>query len=92
MSENMSSITAKDVGPAFVLWAFLGGFGAHRFYLSRLGTGAAMAALSVLGFLLTVTVIGAVIGAPMLIGVGVWWVVDAFLISKWVAEHNAGRA
>lgn len=92
MSENMSSITAKHVGPAFALWFFLGAFGAHRFYLSRLGTGAAMAVLSVLGILLTITVIGAVIGTPMLFVVGVWWLIDAFLISKWVAEHNAGRA
>ena len=28
----------KSVGVAYLLWAFFGGFGAHRFYLGRSGS------------------------------------------------------
>lgn len=32
----------KSVAATWLLWLFLGGFGAHRFYLGRVGTGIAM--------------------------------------------------
>ena len=32
----------KSVAATWLLWFFLGGFGAHRFYLGRVGTGIAM--------------------------------------------------
>ena len=33
---------AKSPATSWILWIFLGGLGAHRFYLGRIGTGIAM--------------------------------------------------
>lgn len=61
---------------AYLFWFFLGGFGAHRFYLGRIKTGIAQLLLSVSGMFLLVPLI------PLLI----WLIVDAFLIPRMVAE------
>lgn len=78
-------IGKKDVGPAFASWLFLGWCGAHRFYLNRFRTGLVMLAWTSVATILTIIIIG----FAMFPVVWVWWAVDAFLISKWVAEHNA---
>jgi hypothetical protein len=54
---------------AWLLWATLGWFGAHRFYLGRTPT--ALLMLFTLG------------------GALLWWVVDAFLMGRMLAEHDA---
>ncbi|MGA7489986.1 MAG: TM2 domain-containing protein [Xanthobacteraceae bacterium] len=59
---------------AYILWFFLGLFGAHNFYLKR--TGVAVAQL-----ILTLTLVGMVITV-------VWVLVDAFLIPGWVRNQN----
>jgi TM2 domain-containing membrane protein YozV len=59
---------------AYILWFFLGLFGAHNFYLGR--TGVAVAQL-----ILSLIVIGLVITF-------VWVIVDAFLIPGWVRRQN----
>jgi TM2 domain-containing membrane protein YozV len=53
---------------AYLLWFFIGIFGAHRFYLGRPGT--------------------AVLQILTLCGLGIWWIIDAFLIPGMVQEHN----
>jgi TM2 domain-containing membrane protein YozV len=64
----------KTVLVAYLLWFFLGAFGAHNFYLKR--TGVAVAQL-----ILTLTIVGLVISL-------VWVLVDAFLIPGWVRNQN----
>jgi TM2 domain-containing membrane protein YozV len=64
----------KTVLAAFLLWFFLGLFGAHNFYLSRIGVAVAQ-------LILSITIIG------MLITI-VWAIVDAFLIPGWVRRQN----
>jgi TM2 domain-containing membrane protein YozV len=64
----------KTPAVAYVLWFFLGLFGAHNFYLKR--TGVAVAQL-----LITLTVVGA-------IATFIWVIVDAFLIPGWVRNQN----
>ena len=59
---------------AYLLWFFLGWFGAHNFYLER--TGVAVAQL-----ILTITLVGMVITF-------FWVLVDAFLIPGWVRRQN----
>jgi TM2 domain-containing membrane protein YozV len=59
---------------AYILWFFLGLFGAHNFYLDR--TGVAVAQL-----ILSLTIIGLVITI-------IWALVDAFLIPGWVRRQN----
>ena len=59
---------------AFLLWFFLGLFGAHNFYLGRTG-------VAVTQLILSITIIGMLI-------TWVWWVVDAFLISGWIRQQN----
>ena len=65
---------SKSALVAYLLWFFLGLFGAHNFYLER--TGVAVAQL-----ILTITVIGLLITI-------FWVLVDAFLIPSWVRNHN----
>ena len=69
----------KSTGAAYVLWCFLGGFGAHRFYLGRTGSGIAQLLLMVLGWV------------PLFLGwavLGIWWLVDAFLIPDMIRTDN----
>ena len=64
----------KSVGVAFLLWFFLGMFGAHRFYLGQTGTAIVM-------LLLTITLFGAIIS-------GIWCLIDAFLIPGKIRDYN----
>lgn len=73
----------KSQGASFLLWFFLGGFGAHRFYLGRTGTAIAQLLLGLLGWL------------PFFLGwaaLGVWWLIDAFLIPDMLRQHNMALA
>lgn len=79
----------KDVGIAYLFAILLGGFGAHRLYLGRIGSGITLAILYVIGWGLSLTVIGALLGIPLLIAVVVWLIVDLFLIPSIVREVNA---
>jgi len=69
---------------AYLLWFFLGYLGVHRFYLKHTGSGAAMLALSIVSFILTFVLVG-ILGFLV---IGVWWIIDAFLISGMVSEYN----
>jgi TM2 domain-containing membrane protein YozV len=73
----------KSTGAAYLLWFFLGGFGAHRFYLGYVGTGAAQLMLLLLGWL------------PMFLGwmaLGIWLLIDLFLIPGMARDQNMALA
>lgn len=77
-------VVQKDMTVAYLLAIFLGGFGAHQFYLRNTGSGVTQ---------LLLTLIGAVtswffVGLVLLFGVFVWVVVDLFLIPGWVRQSN----
>lgn len=82
--QMMFQARKKSTGAAYLLWLFLGGFGAHRFYLGQTGTGAAQLILFLLGWL--TLIIG--IGLFLLIAVGIWALVDAFLIPGLIEQQN----
>jgi len=68
---------AKRPVVAWLLWAFLAGFGAHRFYFGKTGSGLAM-------LLVTFFVTWWLAFIPTLI----WFVVDAFFINKWIRQDK----
>lgn len=82
--EQRVTNEAKSIGAAYLLWLFVGGLGGHRFYLGRKGSGLAMLLLTVAGFI--TSFIG--IGLFLFLVVGVWALVDAFLIPGMVSEHK----
>jgi len=83
MDNAQSSQKAPVV--AYLLWFFLGGFGAHRFYMGRVGSGIGMLALCLASAVLSVVGIG-LLGYLALM---VWWIVDAFLINSWLKNDVA---
>ena len=74
--EQRLSNDKKSVMVAYLLWFFLGGLGAHRFYLGKTGSAVVMLILLVLGVILTAVYIGLLV----LLALGIWLLVDAFLI------------
>lgn len=70
----------KSTGVSYLLWFFLGSFGAHRFYLGRNGSAIGQLALFLLGFLTFMIT---------WIALGIWWIVDAFLIPQMIEQDNA---
>jgi len=59
---------------AYLLWFFLGLFGAHNFYLGRTGVAVAQLILSLILVGMIITIF--------------WVLVDAFLIPSWVRQQN----
>jgi len=64
----------KTAVVAYLLWFFLGWFGAHNFYLGRTG-------VAITQLILSITIIGLLITI-------FWVLVDAFLIPGWVRNQN----
>jgi TM2 domain-containing membrane protein YozV len=78
----------KSVGVAYLLWFFLGGLGAHRFYLGETTTGVAILLITVISLVLMILLIGL-----FTIWIAVAWViVDAFLIPNMVRKYNDALA
>ncbi|BBU55748.1 MULTISPECIES: TM2 domain-containing protein [Mameliella] len=80
-NEKKSSTTA------YLLWFFLSGFSAHRFYLGRVGTAITQLILLWGGILLAYFIIG----IPMLLAFVIWWIVDAFRIGPIIAQDAAAK-
>lgn len=70
---------------AYVLLIFLGGFGVHRIYLGKVGSGVTIALLNIIGWATVWFFIGYI---PLLIA-NIWWFIDLFLTSNMVDEANA---
>jgi len=74
----------KDRGVAYVFAILLAGFGAHHFYLGHVGAGIAYILLWWAGWILSPILIG----IPLLLTVGVWWIVDLCTLAKQVDAAN----
>ncbi|WEJ57709.1 TM2 domain-containing protein [Devosia sp. FJ2-5-3] len=83
-------IEKKSLLVAYLLWAFLGYVGAHRFYLGRPLSGLLMLALS--GIVLLVTLVSFGLLSFLWFIVAVWWFIDALLIPGMAASRNTDIA
>lgn len=80
----MYDATKKSLPVSYILWWFLGTFGAHRFYMGRTGSAIAMLVITLVSIPLTLILVG-ILGFMV---IGVWWLVDAFLIPGIVRDYN----
>lgn len=83
--EQRVANESRSVLVAYLLWFFLGFFGAHRFYLGRWGSALLMLVLFGIGSALTFLLVGYI---PLAL-VGLWWLLDALLIPGMIATDNA---
>jgi TM2 domain-containing membrane protein YozV len=74
----------KSTGIAYLLWFFTGGVGGHRFYMGRTQSAVIQLVLAILGWSTIWFGLGFIFLAPL----GVWVLIDAFMIPGWIAEHN----
>jgi len=74
----------KSALVAYVLWFFMGLFGAHHFYLDRKGTGICMLAITLTSFILMFVFIGFL---TIFITI-IWDFVDLFLIPGMTRKYN----
>ncbi|OLP45673.1 hypothetical protein BJF95_11030 [Rhizobium oryziradicis] len=82
--EQRVTNEAKSIGASYLLWFFVGYLGGHRFYLDRKGSAIVMLLLTIFGVILSVVGVGFILLAV----VGIWALVDAFLIPGMVAEQK----
>ena len=82
--QMMYDANRKSAGVAYLLWFFLGATGAHRFYLGQTGTAVAQLLLFIFGWL----TIWVGVGLVLLLPLGIWVLVDAFLIPSIAREQN----
>lgn len=74
----------KSIGIAYLLWFCFGVVGGHRFYVGKTGSAVTMLLLTLAGFALLLVGVGIVI----ISAVGLWVLVDAFLIPGWIRNQN----
>jgi hypothetical protein len=87
----------KSIALAYILWFFLGGFSAHRFYVGATTTACIQLFLNVGGLFLMLggavsnDVSGMGIGFLMVATAGIWLIVDIFLIPGLCRRAGTGR-
>ncbi|MDR6147532.1 TM2 domain-containing membrane protein YozV [Sphingomonas sp. SORGH_AS870] len=83
-SQLIYDASRKSVGVAYLLLIFLGGFGAHRFYLGSTGSAVAMLLLNFVGWMTVWMGVGLVVlGFAWL-----WLFVDLFLLPGIARRYN----
>jgi TM2 domain-containing membrane protein YozV len=75
----------KSVVVAYLLWFFFGVLGGHRFYAGKTGSAVAQLLLFIFGIILSIVVVGFLLLIPL----GIWVLVDAFLIPGWIRNQNS---
>ena len=73
---RLDAVAPKSAVTAWLLWLFLGWFGAHRFYLER---------PTVWSVVMLVMTLSAVV-LPTLPFVIVWWIIDALAMREWLRQ------
>ena len=78
--------TSKSLGLAYFFWFSFGTLGAHRFYLGRPLSAAGMLILAIFTTMFSVLPLPAQFGLPLGGALGLWWLADAFLIPRMIAD------
>lgn len=78
-------IRKKNLAVAFILWSSLGQAGGHNFYMGRIPAGVIQLILAIVGY---ATIWFFLIGLIFLIPLWIWLIIDAYLLTGWVAKHN----
>lgn len=75
----------REAWLAYLLWFFLGSFGAHRIYCGKFISGFLMMGLFWLGVITKLIFIG-----WFFLGIwGLWWLIDVFLTAEFVNNINS---
>ena len=75
----------KSLAVAFLLWFFLGTLGVYHFYLGNARRAWIMIALTVIGFVTIIVLVGII----LLLIAAVMWIIDAVRMSALVSQQNA---
>lgn len=78
----------KNMVVAYLLLIFLGYFGVHRFYAGAKTSGIVMLVLFAVSWVLSFFIIG-FIGFAI---IGIWWLIDLFLLHGLIVRHNDALA
>ncbi|OYD06934.1 TM2 domain-containing protein [Paludifilum halophilum] len=84
----------KSVVLAYVLWFFLGAFGAHRYYAGKIASGLIFLGMTIVCWILAtiVTIITfGLLGWIFLLPITIWWIVDAFLLHGLIHQANVKK-
>lgn len=74
-----AAVPAKSRLAAGLLGIFLGGYGVHNFYMGYYTKAIVQVCLSGIGLLMCFTIIGMILGIPMMVGAGIWGLVEGIL-------------
>jgi TM2 domain-containing membrane protein YozV len=85
-SSGAAFVREKSMGTAYVLWFFLGGLSAHRFYTGHLTSAMIQATLWPLTWGLILA--GSLAAFLTMAASGLWLLADAFLIPGLVKDAN----
>jgi TM2 domain-containing membrane protein YozV len=83
---NPVFVREKSTGVAYLLWFFLGGVSAHRFYLGFPMSAAIQAGLTPIAYAMLFS--GSLFGVIPMFAAGLWILADAFLIPGMVRQAN----
>lgn len=83
-SKNFLETADTKMILAYVFWFLGGALGIHRFILGKVGSGLTMLILFIVGVLGSFVLVG----VPILIAVGIWWLLDAYFIYKIIEDKR----
>jgi TM2 domain-containing membrane protein YozV len=82
-------VAFKSLGVAYLLWFFLGGCGAHRFYLGYAVSGAAMFLATTFCVVFALLPFLSIVSFPIAVALMIWWLIDAFMIPRMMPDSPA---
>lgn len=89
MTQEGKQGKSKVVAGFLGVFPMTGALGVHRFYLGNIGLGITHVCLLLFGILFTLTFIGALVGAPMLLGNLAWAIIEGIMIFAGAIKKDA---